>query len=210
MRVVLPSRVRLVLYVVFLAAMALFVAACAVQGSRPTVTITGNILTPTPAIEFALHDQLGGTFRLSDQRGKVVLLFFGYTTCPDVCPTTLAEWRQVRAALGKDAERVQFVFVTVDPERDTPMRMQDYLAHFDKDFIGLTGTPDELGPVYEAYKVYHRKVELKDSPLGYLVEHSASTRVVDPRGLQHAPISFGVKPDDVVRNIRQLLKESIS
>ena len=114
------------------------------------------------------------------------------------------------AALGKDAERVQFVFVTVDPERDTPTRMQDYLAHFDKDFIGLTGTPDELAPVYEAYSVYHRKVELKDSALGYLVEHSASVRVVDPRGFQRTPISFGTTPDDVVANIRQVLKESTS
>lgn len=203
-------RVRSVLYGISLAVLALFVAACAGQGSRPTVTITRSSSTPMPAANFTLPDQQGRTFRLSDQRGKVVLLFFGYITCPDVCPTTLAEWRQVHARLGEDAERVRFVYITVDPERDTPTRLQDYLSRFNTDFIGLTGTSGELEPVYEAYGIYHKKVEVKGSALGYLVEHSASVRVVDPRGLQRTPISFGTTPDDVVANIRQLLKEPTS
>ncbi|HSR30941.1 MAG TPA: SCO family protein, partial [Anaerolineae bacterium] len=107
----------------------------------------GTVLDePVDVADFALTDENGGVFRLSDQQGNVVLLFFGYTSCPDVCPTTLATWRKIHEALGEDAERVRFVFVTVDPERDTAERLGMHVNAFNPDFIGLTGTPEELDP----------------------------------------------------------------
>ena len=115
----------------------------------------GNALdSPVAAPDFALTDQHGQPFRLSEQRGNVVILFFGYASCPDVCPTTLGMWRRVQTELGDDAQRVRFVFVTVDPERDTQERLREHLTIFSPDFIGLTGTPADLEPVYQAYGVY--------------------------------------------------------
>ena len=161
---------------------------------------------PPPATDFTLTDQHGDAFRLSDQRGQVVLLFFGYTHCPDVCPTTLARWKQVSDSLGEDAERVRFVFITVDPERDTPARLQQHLAVFSPDFIGLTGTPEELEPVYAAYSIYHEKAEATGSALGYLVNHSASVLLIDPQGRWRLAYSFGTSPEDIVHDVRELLR----
>ncbi len=161
---------------------------------------------PPPAPDFTLTDQHGNSFRLSDQQGQVVLLFFGYTHCPDVCPTTLARWKQVHDALGDDAERVRFVFITVDPERDTPERLQQHLAVFSPDFIGLTGTPDKLEPVYTAYSIYHEKAEAPASAVGYLVNHSSSVLVVDPQGRWRLAYSFGTVPEDIVHDVRELLR----
>ena len=160
---------------------------------------------PPPATDFSLTDQHGDTFRLSDQRGQVVLLFFGYTHCPDVCPTTLARWKQVRDALGEDAKRVRFVFITVDPERDTPERLQQHLAVFSPDFIGLTGTPDELEPVYSSYHIYHEKAEAAGSAIDYVVNHSSSVLIVDPQGRWRLSYSFETPVDDIVHDIRELL-----
>jgi protein SCO1/2 len=145
---------------------------------------------PVDVPDFALTDENGGLFRLSDQQGNVVLLFFGYTSCPDVCPTTLATWRKVHEALGEDAERVRFVFVTVDPERD---------------FIGLTGAPDELDPVYEAFDVYYEKDTSSGSALGYLINHTATTFVLDPQGRWRLRETYGTEAEDIVHDIRQLL-----
>lgn len=161
---------------------------------------------PPPATDFTLTDQHGNAFRLSDQRSQVVLLFFGYTHCPDVCPTTLARWKQVHDALGDDAERVRFVFITVDPERDTPARLQQHLSMFNGDFIGLTGTSEELAPVYTAYSIYHEKAEASGSALDYLVNHSSSAFIVDPQGRWRLSYSFGTPPDDIVHDIRELLR----
>lgn len=145
-------------------------AACVGQSAPPGATLPATS-TPAPAADFTLTDQDGRPFRLSDQRGNVVLLFFGYTNCPDVCPTTLAIWKQVQRALSPDADRVRFVFITVDPERDTAERIKDHLAIFSPDFIGLSGTPDELSAIYQAYGIYHEKGEAQGSAAGYLVTH---------------------------------------
>jgi len=115
----------------------------------------------------------GETFRLSDQKGKIVLLFFGYTSCPDVCPTTLAELKQVMDGLENKAERVQVVFVSVDPERDTSEKMQQYVEHFNQEFIGLSGSTDELESIWKNYGVFRERVE-SDSDLGYIINHKES------------------------------------
>lgn len=167
----------------------------------------GTLLEPARSVpDFSLTDQRGQPFRLSDQRGRVVLLFFGYTFCPDVCPTTLGSWTRVYDALGKDAERVRFVFITVDPERDTAERLRQHVQSFNSDFYGLTGTPDQLEPVYQTFSVYHEKDTSTESAAGYLVNHTASTFVLDPAGQWRLLHSFGTPIEDIVHDITQLLK----
>ena len=181
-----------------------------------TLTLTGcgvrrpafrgtELNPPQSAPDFTLIDQHGRPFRLSDQRGKVVLLFFGYTHCPDVCPTTLATWGQVYDALGDDAKRVRFVFITVDPERDTPERLQQHLAAFNPEFIGLTGSLDQLEAIYRAFYVYREKAQGSQSAVGYLVNHTAGTFLIDPEGRWRLRYGFGTPPEDIVEDIRTLL-----
>lgn len=167
----------------------------------------GSVLEEPVAVpDFALTDQRGETFRLSDQRGKVLVLFFGYTQCPDVCPTTLATWRKVHEALGDDAGRVRFVFITVDPERDTPERLGLHVGAFNPDFVGLTGATDELQVVYEIFDVFFEKDTSSGSAAGYLVSHTATTFVLDPKGRWVLRESYGTPVDDLVHDIRQLLE----
>jgi protein SCO1/2 len=161
---------------------------------------------PVAVPDLALADQHGGTFHLSDQRGSVVLFFFGYTQCPDVCPTTLATWRKVHQALGDDAERVRFVFVTVDPERDTPERLGLHVGAFNPDFVGLTGTQEELEAAYAIFDVYYEKDTSSGSAAGYLVSHTATTFVLDPEGQWRLRETYGTEVEDIVHDIRQLLK----
>lgn len=179
----------------------LLLAACGSPSYR------GSVLDePVTVPDFTLTDQYGQPFRLSDQRGKVVLLFFGYTSCPDVCPTTLGTWRKVHQALGQDAEQVRFVFVTVDPERDTAERLGLHVNAFNQDFVGLTGTPEELEVVYDLFGVVHEKDTSSGSALGYLVNHTATTFVIDPDGTWRLRETYGTEPEDYVHDIQQLLK----
>ncbi len=167
----------------------------------------GSVLDePVDVPDWTLTDENGDQFRLSDQRGNVVLLFFGYTSCPDVCPTTLATWRKIHEALGDDAQRVRFVFVTVDPERDTAERLGMHVNAFNPDFIGLTGTPEELDPVYKAFDVYYEKDTSSGSALGYLVNHTATTFVLDPEGRWRLRETYGTEAQDIVHDIQQLLE----
>ena len=167
----------------------------------------GSVLEqPVNVPDWTLHDEHGDLFRLSDQRGNVVLLFFGYTSCPDVCPTTLATWRKIHEALGDDAQRVRFVFVTVDPERDTVERLGLHVNAFNPEFIGLTGTPEELDRVYQVFDVYHEKDASSGSALGYLVSHTATTFILDPEGRWRLRETYGTEAADIVHDIQQLLK----
>ena len=170
-------------------------------------SFNGTLLDPpTPASDFTLTTQEGETYQLSSRQGQVVLLFFGYTFCPDVCPTTLAEFKRIHDALGKDAAQVDFVFITVDPERDTPARLKERLQIFDPSFIGLTGDPDTLARVWQAYGIYQEKVEAEGSAAGYLMNHTSSTLLVDPAGNLRLAYSFGTPYEDIVHDIRELLK----
>jgi protein SCO1/2 len=155
---------------------------------------------PQPAADFQLEAANGQSFHLSDQRGKVTLLYFGYTSCPDLCPTTLADASQVLKELGNDAERVRFLFVTVDPERDTPDVLAHYVAAFNPAIVGLTGTPDELASVRQAFGVLADK-EAPDA----LVTHTSRVFLVDPEGRLRLSYVYGTPPDDMVQDIRQLL-----
>jgi protein SCO1 len=160
-----------------------------------------------PAAEFVLERSDGTSFRLSEMRERSVLLFFGYTSCPDVCPTTLAELNQ---AIGKlkteEAERVQVVFVTVDPERDTPERTQEYVNHFNSGFIGLSGTEEQLTKVWSDYGVFREIVE-GSSALGYIVNHTARVTLIDSDGNMRISFSFDTPVDDIVHDLKLILKE---
>jgi protein SCO1 len=157
------------------------------------------------APEIKLKKMNGETFRLSEQKGKIVLLFFGYTSCPDVCPTTLAELNQVMGGLGDKAEAVQVVFVSVDPERDTPEKIQQYAEHFNQQFIGLSGPMDELKTIWDNYGVSREKVET-DSALGYTVNHTARTYLVDTDGNLRLSYGFQTSVEDIVSDLKILLK----
>jgi len=163
---------------------------------------------PRPIPELSARDHRGREFRLAEQRGNVVVLFFGYTTCPDVCPATLARWKRVGEQLGKDADRVRFVFVTVDPERDTAVKVKAYLELFSPDFVGLVGTEQELQPLYRAFGAAYEKVPQPGSAAGYLVAHTAAVPVVDIQGRWRLWLGPQTSVDDYVHDLRALLREA--
>jgi protein SCO1/2 len=157
-----------------------------------------------PAPEFSLARADGSTFQLSQARGKVVMLFFGYTSCPDVCPTTLAEFKQALEQLGDKADQVEVVFVTVDPGRDTPQRVQEYVDHFNPKFIGLSGSETDLAKVWNDYGVY-REVVKGTSAAGYLVDHTARVTLIDQQGNLRVSFGFDTPVKDMVHDLKLLL-----
>ncbi|MCZ7569458.1 MAG: SCO family protein [Ardenticatenaceae bacterium] len=170
-------------------------------------TFHGSLINPPiPASDFILTDQHGQRFRLSDQTGHVVLLFFGYTSCPDVCPTPLTKFKQVHAQLGARADRVRFVFITVDPERDTVERMRNYVGAFDPAFVGLTGSTAELEAVWRAYGVYREKGG-EEGASGYAVDHSTRIYLVDAQGRLRLTHPFGETADDLAQDTGHLVEE---
>jgi protein SCO1/2 len=164
-----------------------------------------GITTEAPqAAEFALTAQDGARVRLSDFRGKMALLYFGYTSCPGVCPTTLAEINQTLKAMGASAARVQVLMVTVDPERDTPERLRTYMAHFNSAFIGLTGTPKEVAAVASKYGIYYKKGE-QSARGDYLVDHTSMVIVIDAAGRVRLLFPFGTTVEDMTSDLVHLL-----
>jgi protein SCO1 len=141
---------------------------------------TGLLANASIGGPFVLTDQNGAKRSDRDFRGHWMLLYFGYTYCPDVCPTTLALMSSTVEKLGPDAGRVIPVFITVDPERDTPSVLKSYLAAFGPQFIGLTGTPSDIAKVARAYRVYYKKVTLKGG--AYSLDHSSAIYLIDPNG----------------------------
>lgn len=160
-----------------------------------------------PVEDFTLTDQDGRPFRLADHRGKVVLLFFGYAHCPDVCPVTLSNWARVEKALGAE-EDVEFVFVTVDPERDTIERLREHLEIFSENFRGLTGTEEQMTPVYERFGIFHERVPLSDSAMSYIVDHTTLMLVLDREGRVRLSLPFDADADRIVHDVRRLLAAS--
>ncbi len=166
-----------------------------------------GITTEAPrAAEFDLTAQNGARVRLSDFRGKMVLLYFGYTNCPGICPTTLAEVDQALKALGAaKAARVQVMMISVDPERDTPERLRAFMAHFNPAFIGLTGTPKEITAVASRYGIYYRKGEQTEGG-GYVVDHTSMVIVVDPAGHVRLLFPFGTAVRDMASDLAHLVQ----
>ncbi len=162
---------------------------------------------PQPAPDFALDNVWGGSFRLSDYQGQVVLMYFGYTSCPDICPATLAVARKVLIELGEDAGRVSFLFVTVDPERDTPGVIANYVSVFHPGIIGLTGTSEQLQGVFDAYGIVAEREELPQSAVGYVMNHTTRTFLVDQAGRLRLSYAYGTPPEDILADVHHLLSE---
>jgi len=155
--------------------------------------------------DFSLKDPSGKTRTLEDFRGKAVVVFFGYTQCPDVCPTTLAALSQAMKELGPDADRVQVLFVTVDPERDTPDLLSKYVPSFDPRFIGLWGDADATARTAKEFKVIYQKVP-GATPGSYTMDHSAGSYVFDPKGRLRLFVSNGQGADVFAHDLRELLR----
>jgi protein SCO1/2 len=156
------------------------------------------------AKDFNLPDTEGKPRSLKDFAGKVVVVFFGYTQCPDVCPTTLAEIAQAKQILGGDGAKVQGVFITVDPERDTPQVLKGYVANFGPDFVALRPSPDQLAGVAKDFKVYFKKVEGK-APGSYTMDHTAASFVYDAQGRLRLYTRYGIGPQALAGDLKQLL-----
>jgi protein SCO1/2 len=155
---------------------------------------------------FTLPDHNGQTRSLTDFKGKVVVVFFGYTQCPDVCPTSLTELAETKRLLGPQAERLQGLFISVDPERDTPEVMKAYMASFDPSFLALHATPEQLKTLAQSYKVYYKKVEGK-TPTSYTMDHSAGSYVYDPQGRLRLYHRYGSGAPALAGDIKTVLAE---
>ncbi len=164
------------------------------------VDITGAEYART----LSLTDQHGQPRTLADFKGKVTLVFFGFTQCPDVCPSTMAELAQIRAKLGADGNRVQGVFVTLDPERDTPELLQAYMAGFDPSFIALRGTLEQTAAAAKEFKVFYAKVPGK-SPGSYSLDHTAGSYVFDTHGKVRLFVRYGSGPEALTADLKVLL-----
>ena len=154
--------------------------------------------------DFHLTDHTGKSRTLADFRGKVVVMFFGYTHCPDVCPTTLSEMRQVMQMLGSDAQRLQVLFVTVDPVRDTPELLSKYVPSFDPSFLGLFGDLSATEKVAKDFKIFYRVSPGKTAD-SYSVDHTAASLVFDPQGRLRLFINYGQGADKIAPDIKKLL-----
>lgn len=159
---------------------------------------------PEPAAPLELTDDLGRPFSLAAARDSVVLLYFGYTHCPDVCPTTLSDWASARRALGDKASRVKFVFVSVDPNRDTPELARVYAKQFDSTFVGLTGTEAEIEALKASWNIAAYP-EGDPRTRSYSVAHPAHTYLVDRRGRLRVMYEPGVRGEELAKDLRKLL-----
>jgi protein SCO1/2 len=182
-------------------AMALALAAC----TKPPVAFKGTDLTgATYARDFALTDHTGKQRTLADFKGKVVLMFFGYTQCPDVCPTTLTELAQVMKELGPKADQVQVLFVTVDPERDTQALLAQYVPAFDKRFLGLYGDAKATAAVAKEFKVFYAKVEGREEG-SYSMDHTSGSYVFDATGKIRLFVRHGQGAAPITHDLLQLI-----
>ena len=200
--------------IVLLLTAMLSLASC---GDRPSTEGTQMILSPTNsafkntdltglgyASDFALIDHHGKPRTLADFKGKAVLVFFGFMNCPDVCPTTMAEMANVMQQLGPQAEKVQVLFITVDPERDTPELLAKYVPAFDPRFIGLTGDKAAIEKVAKEFKVFYQKVPGKE-PGSYSMDHTAGSYVFDPQGRIRLFVRHGQGGEPIAHDLKVLL-----
>jgi protein SCO1 len=186
-------------------ALATVLLGCDQLGSTSAQSFKGVDITGAEyARTLSLPDQYGKPRTLDDFKGKVTVVFFGYTQCPDVCPTTMAELAQVKKALGKDGERVQGVFITVDPERDTPETLKAYMASFDPSFVALRGTPEETKATAKEFKVFYAKVPGKVEG-SYTMDHTAGSYVIDPKGKVRLFVRYGLPAEALTADLKALL-----
>jgi protein SCO1/2 len=184
------------------AALAALSAGC----SPTTPAFNGvDITGATYARDFALTDAAGKRRTLAEFRGTLVVVFFGFAQCPDICPTTLADLAQVKKQLGADGDRIQIVFITVDPERDSPQVLASYVPAFDPSFIGLTGSAEEIAAAAHEFKVFYQKVAGKTAT-SYTIDHTAGAYVFDREGRVRLFLRHGAGAEAIAADLRRLLR----
>jgi protein SCO1/2 len=194
----------------FIAACAAAITAGALLGacSEQKPAFAAIDLTGAPyAKNFELTDHNGKVRHLTDFAGKIVVMFFGYTQCPDVCPTSMAELAEVKKILGKDGDRLQGIFVTVDPQRDAPEMLKAYMENFDPGFLAMYTTPEKLAVLAKDFKVYYKRAEGK-TPTSYTMDHTAGSYVYDTKGQLRLYTRYGSGPKVMAADIALLLKEA--
>ena len=187
----------------FILSFALLLGGC----SEPPTFHATNLSGVDWGRDFSLADPSGQGRRLADFKGKVVVLFFGYTQCPDVCPTTLQELAEVKKALGADGDKLQAIFITVDPERDTAEMLKAYMGNFDPSFVALRGDAAQTAAVAKEFKIYFKKAE-GQTPTSYTMDHSAGSYIFDPAGRLRVYSRYGSGAEAVAADVRSLLKEA--
>lgn len=203
----MPSPVRTsvrggVMTVVACLGLTVLTAAC-----QPYTFKGTEYLDPVPAPDFELNRADGGTLRLSDLTGQVVLMFFGFTACPDVCPTTLSDAARILNDLGDEAGETAYLFITVDPERDLPGALQQYTGRFAPAILGLTGSAEALAQVWSNYGIFVEQTPLEGTDGDYSVTHTARVFVIDREGRLRLSYSYGTPPEDILEDVRHLLAE---
>lgn len=194
-----------------LAATALLALGACDRAGAPAGFKAIDITGASYASDFALPDAQGQLRRLADFRGKLVVVFFGFAQCPDVCPTTMQELAEVKRALGADGDKVVGVFITVDPERDTPEVLGPYVGAFSPDFVALRGTLDETAELAKAFKLFYRKVPgqpgADGQPAGYTMDHTAGSYVFDTKGRIRLFTRYGTGGEALLHDLKLLLAE---
>lgn len=186
-----------------LAALAIILVACSPKPDFKNIDITGSTAFGK---DFSLLDPDGNVRSLADFKGKVVVMFFGYTQCPDICPTTLTEMQQVMTLLGPQSDKVQVLFVTVDPDRDTAAILKQYVPSFDARFLGLRPADEAaLEKVTKDFKIYYKKVPGK-SPGSYTMDHTAGSYAFDQEGRLRLYIKHAQGPETLAHDLKELLK----
>lgn len=183
---------------------ALALAGCADSGPPPEPFVATDITGADFGRDFRLLDHQGKARTLADFKGKAVLLFFGYTHCPDVCLTTLSELAMVQKKLGGDAARVQVLFVTLDPARDTPEKLASFVTYFDKDFLALYGDEAAVAKTAAEFRVHYGKHD-SGSAAGYFLDHGAGVYGFDTQGRLRFLINYGTDPAAIVHDVKLLL-----
>jgi protein SCO1/2 len=173
-------------------------------GCSPAAFKSVDITGADYARDFSLESASGGRRSLADFRGKVVAVFFGFTQCPDVCPTTLSDFAAAKKDLGTDSDKLQVVFITLDPERDSPALLQQYVPAFDPSFVALYGSLEQTAATAKDFKVFYQKVPGK-TPSSYTIDHTAGAFVFDREGRLRLFVRHGTSPGDIAADIRRLL-----
>lgn len=200
-----PSSVGRLLPIVFAITVVVALFAWLVLPRLRPHQFTGTVLqSAMPVPDFTLTSA-AGPISLSDFRGKLVVLYFGYTFCPDVCPTTLADVNEALAQLGKRAEEVQMIMVSVDPARDDPEKLAEYVQFFNPTFIGVTGTDDEVRSVATPFGIWY-EAHPEEGASGYLVDHVATLNVIDREGHLKLVIGYGTGADAIAADLEYMLR----
>jgi protein SCO1/2 len=182
----------------------LFLSACGAD-KKPMGPLVGTDITGADfAKDFSLQDHHGQKRQLKDYLGKTVVMFFGYTHCPDVCPTTMADMAKAMKLLGEQANQVQVIFITLDPERDTQEVLAKYVPSFDERFVGLYGNAAQIAETAKTFKVFYQK-QVEAGKSGYSIDHSAGSYVYDKTGKVRIYFKYGQKPNEIASDLKQIM-----